>query len=1061
MTDSRHWLPALLAALLMLSAFAAAVPPPATEFYGNVSYRNGTPFAVGALVEAFDQSGVLCGEFTTVYVGKYGLLSCNGDDDNTTEDEGALHNEQVNFRINNRSAGLSNGNRSWVSGGFQLADLIDNNEPNLTAIGNLNATEDIPFFQLLSAYDPDGDNVTFSVTFLNGSAIFNLTALSTNTSSINFTPSNNDVGTRLVRITVSDGFATDSEEFNFTVINVNDPPFFAENCTSQNVTEDSALVYGINVSDIDLTWGDNLTYYGNTSLFNLSVYSGLLNWTPTLPYGNLSVLARSCDIIGTGEYFNGTFNSSFSGLLNGSFANLTHNLTGLFSGVFSGLFNGSFNSDFTGLLSGTFNGSYQNISNQSANLTLAGNFSGGFSLPLPQSCVACSFNITVFERNDPPVMTPIGTLFAEANVAFSYQVNATDEEGDALTFNSTFLTNVTLFVISPSGLISFTANASYIGTHQVNISVSDNNSIVWELVYIVVEPERFCGDGLCLSPEDCTTCAGDCGTCPPGGAGGAGGGGGAAGGGGGAAGGGGGVGGGLVQQLISQLFCNPTWQCTEWGVCQPDSLQRRTCTDTNYCGIDTGKPDEEQACVYQPATCSDGVQNQDEQGIDCGGICPPCLVFAPEYRYAAIPYAEKKVGACGDGYCAPGESCSCPKDCRSFPKTWPWKWFLPPVVFLLVLAAGLQGLLFYQVRKAIITPKEYRRRSRVLHLSAGALLLILLLLSSFAYFFAYCTRNILKAVLVAMLLFTGVAALGALAWHFFFSYDEQRKLRRLNRMSRNHVLKIEALIQLQGKHVAETQEAFSALVTEWDQKRSRYLDLQPRLVTVHNMLRRLFRARPEERDGLMQDTVKLIDELRSSDKYKEHLELYPRLRQADARLRVLRDHFLPLFPRLTEALRLRDAFRPLPERKIEPAEQPETPPQEMPAVQPSETESRGRKPPEESPAPEERAPDVPLDQQLAKLQELRRRLLQRRKERPKEAERLDRLDSQLSSRAAALERKLLDSHAPPTGDQKQRLEKLLQLRELIQRLVERKPEDTKKLQELLQRVERKIAELER
>jgi len=249
-------------------------------------------------------------------------------------------------------------------------------------------------------------------------------------------------------------------------------------------------------------------------------------------------------------------------------------------------------------------------------------------------------------------------------------------------------------------------------------------------------------------------------------------------------GGGGGVGGGLVQQLISQLFCNPTWQCTEWGVCQPDSLQRRTCTDTNYCGIDTGKPDEEQACVYQPATCSDGVQNQDEQGIDCGGICPPCLVFAPEYRYAAIPYAEKKVGACGDGYCAPGESCSCPKDCRSFPKTWPWKWFLPPVVFLLVLAAGLQGLLFYQVRKAIITPKEYRRRSRVLHLSAGALLLILLLLSSFAYFFAYCTRNILKAVLVAMLLFTGVAALGALAWHFFFSYDEQRKLRRLNRMSR-------------------------------------------------------------------------------------------------------------------------------------------------------------------------------------------------------------------------------------------------------------------------------------
>ncbi len=33
------------------------------------------------------------------------------------------------------------------------------------------------------------------------------------------------------------------------------------------------------------------------------------------------------------------------------------------------------------------------------------------------------------------------------------------------------------------------------------------------------------------------------------------------------------------------------------------------------------------------ASCSDGIQNQDETGIDCGGVCPPCAASSSEFSF--------------------------------------------------------------------------------------------------------------------------------------------------------------------------------------------------------------------------------------------------------------------------------------------------------------------------------------------------------------------------------------------------------------------------------------------
>ncbi len=41
--------------------------------------------------------------------------------------------------------------------------------------------------------------------------------------------------------------------------------------------------------------------------------------------------------------------------------------------------------------------------------------------------------------------------------------------------------------------------------------------------------------------------------------------------------------------------CTTDWQCTDWSICSA-SIQTRTCTDSNTCGITDGKPVESKAC---------------------------------------------------------------------------------------------------------------------------------------------------------------------------------------------------------------------------------------------------------------------------------------------------------------------------------------------------------------------------------------------------------------------------------------------------------------------------------
>lgn len=84
-----------------------------------------------------------------------------------------------------------------------------------------------------------------------------------------------------------------------------------------------------------------------------------------------------------------------------------------------------------------------------------------------------------------------------------------------------------------------------------------------------------------------------------------------------------------AETVESTPSCTPNWQCDEtWGECT-DGTQIRTCVDTNQCGSEEGIPATSQPCTVEiKESCSDGIKNQDETGIDCGGsVCNKCSFF--------------------------------------------------------------------------------------------------------------------------------------------------------------------------------------------------------------------------------------------------------------------------------------------------------------------------------------------------------------------------------------------------------------------------------------------------
>jgi len=169
-------------------------------------------------------------------------------------------------------------------------------------------------------------------------------------------------------------------------------------------------------------------------------------------------------------------------------------------------------------------------------------------------------------------------------------------------------------------------NSDNYNLHGERVDVFYNGSTIEDIVF------AHCFDDIENYDETGVDCGGSCDACPeeeyppatPGP---------------GPSGGGGGGGGGSSwyeqQEEVEEeaTECYDDWICDAWGPCTNAGLQFRKCYLNDYpeCDLIMDKPAEQRSCeppvIPEPEpepTCFDGIQNQGEEGIDCGGPCPPC-----------------------------------------------------------------------------------------------------------------------------------------------------------------------------------------------------------------------------------------------------------------------------------------------------------------------------------------------------------------------------------------------------------------------------------------------------
>ncbi|MBD3209640.1 hypothetical protein GF367_04465 [Candidatus Woesearchaeota archaeon] len=98
--------------------------------------------------------------------------------------------------------------------------------------------------------------------------------------------------------------------------------------------------------------------------------------------------------------------------------------------------------------------------------------------------------------------------------------------------------------------------------------------------------------------------------------------------------------------------CTPKWKCNQWSECLPNGSRYKECIDLHGCKPNDYKRVFWEECEYVP-TCFDGIQNQGETGVDCGGPCRPCGTC-----FDGIQNNDEEGVDCGGTYCEACYNCT-------------------------------------------------------------------------------------------------------------------------------------------------------------------------------------------------------------------------------------------------------------------------------------------------------------------------------------------------------------------------------------------------------------------
>jgi parallel beta-helix repeat protein len=378
---------------------------------------------------------------------------------------------------------VSDGNGGYDETNFTLSVTNTNDPPVITTSDVLTATEDSLYSVTYAATDedPTSDTLTWSQ---NDNASW--LSFNAGTRVLSGTPVNADVGTYWVNVSVSDGNGgLDWTNFTLTVINTNDAPVITTTDVT-TATEDVLYSVTYTATDIDPT-GDTMTWTmnSNASFLTMGSSSGVLSGTPLNSHAAQTFWVYVNVSDGNGGYDETNFTLTVSNTNDDPVITTADLTTATEDTLYTNTYtatdvdptgdtmawalntNASFLSinSVSGVLSGTPLNA--DVGTFWVNVTVSdGN--GGLAWT--------NFTLTVFNTNDPPVISTTDVPGATEDVLYSVDYNANDIDPTMDILSWYLNTNASfLSIVLSTGVLSGTPTNADLGTFWVNVTVDDGN----------------------------------------------------------------------------------------------------------------------------------------------------------------------------------------------------------------------------------------------------------------------------------------------------------------------------------------------------------------------------------------------------------------------------------------------------------------------------------------------------------------------------------------------------------------------------------------------------------
>jgi len=401
-----------------------------------------------------------------------------------------------------------------------IADV--NEQPTISSSTSVNADENQTSVMTVTASDPDGDTVTYQITGGADASLFSIndaTGVLIFTSAPDFeTPTDGDTdGTYEVQITTSDGNGgTDAQLISVTVSNVNESPAITSNgggvAAHLSVPDKQVSVTTVSADDPD---GDSLTYQitggVDAALFTIDGATGVLTFAAEPDFVNPT------DANSDGTYVVQVAASDGNGGSDTQVINVTVSSTNLSPVITSngGADTANVNIDENSMAVTTVQATdpdgdsltYQIAGGADAALFTLNSGTGvlafisapNFEVPTDSDSdsvyeiqVAASdgkfgtdtqlIRVTVDNLDEAPTITSAASVNAAENQTAVTTIQATDPNGDAITYTITGGDDAALFSLnSTSGVLTFVSSRNFEtptdadgnGTYEVQVTAAD------------------------------------------------------------------------------------------------------------------------------------------------------------------------------------------------------------------------------------------------------------------------------------------------------------------------------------------------------------------------------------------------------------------------------------------------------------------------------------------------------------------------------------------------------------------------------------------------------------